>query len=126
MTRRWLVRVGVAVCLAVAAGVGARLTAPRPCPVSLANCEHIRDGMTLAEVEEVLGGPPGTYGSGMVLVAGPGVMSLSDRYEHWWTDEGLLLVRFDQQGRSSGFTFCGGVLFPPPSPLDRLRAWLGW
>jgi hypothetical protein len=126
MTKRWLVWLTCGVCVAAAAGIGTWLQMPRPCPVVLANYERIQDGMRLAEVEAVLGGPPGIYGTGMVMVAGPGVMSLNARYESWWTDEGLLLVRFDQEGRSSGSTFCGGVLLPSPGPFVRLRTWLGW
>jgi hypothetical protein len=37
------------------------LLRPRPCPVNRAAYERIEEGMTLADVEAILGGPPGDY-----------------------------------------------------------------
>ncbi len=55
-----LVVAGVAVVL-VMAGVLVALLGPWPCRVTRANCERIKEGMTRAEVEAILGGPPGDY-----------------------------------------------------------------
>jgi hypothetical protein len=37
------------------------LVGPRHCPVSRTACEQIKTGMTLVEVEAILGGSPGDY-----------------------------------------------------------------
>ncbi len=55
-----LVVAGLAVGL-VMAGVLVALLGPWPCRVTRANCERIKPGMTRAEVERVLGGPPEDY-----------------------------------------------------------------
>jgi hypothetical protein len=54
----------VIVCLAVALLLGGALFAllrPCTCPVTAAAYERIEAGMTRAEVESILGGPPGDY-----------------------------------------------------------------
>jgi hypothetical protein len=67
------------------------------------NCTAIRPGMTLNEVEDLLGGPPGDYGwlwfgsSAMTLegvVAPPGSTEMV-----WLNDDKRIEVYFDKQGR---------------------------
>ena len=59
--RRRLLLFGLGAAAAVlAGGVFLRAQLPRP-GVTVANYQRIRDGMTVAEVEAILGGPPGTY-----------------------------------------------------------------
>jgi hypothetical protein len=57
--RKWLVG-SLAVAL-VLVGALQPLLVPRPCLVTKAACERIEKGMTRAEVEAALGGPPGDY-----------------------------------------------------------------
>lgn len=48
-----------------------------------------------------------------------------DRQKAWVTDEGMVIVSFDEDGRYDGGSFIGpGVR--TPAPLDRLRLWLRW
>jgi hypothetical protein len=63
----------------------------------------IRPGMTLQQVEDLLGGPPGDYGlfwfgSGMMtqegVIAPPGSTEMV-----WFNDDQRIEVHFDKQGR---------------------------
>jgi hypothetical protein len=119
------------------------LLPPLKSPVTRAAFERIRPGMTLAEVEEVLGGPPGHYETGEVdldLSRGTGeffnihlsmeVLLGKRQFRHeWWKgDEGLAWVCFDEQGRVVTKEFTPGRRVPS-SPWERVRLWLkrlGW
>jgi hypothetical protein len=93
--------IGVAVGLLLV-GTLLPIVLPRPSPVTLAVFERIEQGMTRAEVEGVLGGPPGDYrtrptsrvwislGEGGSMVA----MGFRSR-ETWEGDEGSIEVTFD-------------------------------
>jgi hypothetical protein len=71
--------------------------------------EDIRFGMTLTEVEDVLGGPPGDYGrsKGEILDSVCG-SSLSNAIEvdpngkNWLASEFAITVCFDDEGRVTG------------------------
>jgi hypothetical protein len=64
-------------------------------------CDRVQPGMSLAEVEAILGGPPGNYtgfffgtdASITLTVAG------SSNRKQWTGTRGVLLVFFDDQGR---------------------------
>jgi hypothetical protein len=45
----------------VLTGVLVALVMPRHGPVNRTACERIEKGMTVAQVEQILGGPPGDY-----------------------------------------------------------------
>jgi hypothetical protein len=90
MNRRRLLLVGFA-STAAALGIGVCLLWPRDRPgITRANRERIREGMTLAEVEAILGGPErdATQRLGMGLTM-----------RCWEADDLLLDVVFDQQDR---------------------------
>jgi hypothetical protein len=53
--------VGLLAVALVLCGAFFALVGPRHCPVNRAACERIKEGMTQAEVEAILGGPPGDY-----------------------------------------------------------------
>jgi hypothetical protein len=53
--------VGLVAVGLVLAGLLLPLVMPRHCPVNRAACEKIKVGMTLAQVEQILGGPSGDY-----------------------------------------------------------------
>src|SRR5262245_21451380 len=81
-----------------------------------ANVRHIRPGMTLAEVEALLGGPA-TRTFDMRQEA-PGE-KLGFRWLRKWVDEGARLeVQFFEDGRVMA---AGGYGRPQPGPLARLR-----
>jgi hypothetical protein len=65
------------------------LTAPsRRSGITKENFDRIRDGMTEAEVEEILGGPPGTYTDRLVVVPMEGTS-----FRRWWVGhEGVITI----------------------------------
>jgi hypothetical protein len=103
--------------LATAGVLGAYgMMRPRP-GVTRANCERIRDGMTLRQVEDLLGGPP-TY------TDEPGGTTFTDYSKlpterAWLAAEGTVTVRF-MQGRVQSCRWQQRPL------LDRLRRLLPW
>jgi hypothetical protein len=123
MNRRLLL-LGLAAVL-VLLGVGVLALWPRRPAITRANAEKIQMGMTLAEVEELLGGParnesnmPDNF--------------INDAFEfhdcarpfedkRWASPAYVVIVEFDDSGRVTGhfiFDFHGESL------LDRLRRWL--
>ena len=81
------------------------------------NVRRLRPGMSLAEVEGLLGGPA----AGQLRDARrlPGL---------WWQREWhegseVVVVQFFADGRVMSATGRGR---PQPGPIARLRAWLGW
>lgn len=128
MKNRRIAWAGVVVLLALAACLAAWLWLARPGTVRLANHWHLQGRETLAEVEAILGGPPGDYST---TPGNPGATRfrlntrVGDRSRIWISDEGIVIVHFDEEGRYDGSTQYGpGVC--TPGPLDRLRRWLGW
>jgi hypothetical protein len=119
MTKRRLVWAAVAVCLALVVG-WATWPVPQRDPVNRANIKRIRAGMTRAEVEAVLGVPPGDYTTIFDL---PRSCISGRRLDGWWiSNSGELFVDFSPDGlvEKTDFRPFGRSL------LDRFRAWLGW
>jgi hypothetical protein len=122
-------RVLVLVMLAAAglAGyVGWLWLAIPPHRINVATFRGIQHGMTLAEVEAILGVPPGDYRD---RTAGWPVGALFLRNDEdqpvkqeWHSDEASIGAYFNKQGRYVGG---GCVNFEPPTLFQRLRAWLG-
>jgi hypothetical protein len=81
------------------------------------NVRRIRPGMTLAEVEALLGGPASdTFEMPAEFPA--------YRWQREWRGEGAAVdVQFTADGRVMA---AAGRGHPKPGPLARLRAWLGW
>jgi outer membrane protein assembly factor BamE (lipoprotein component of BamABCDE complex) len=95
-----------------------------------AHCRQINKGMTRAEVEAILGGPPGVYcteyvGYGFVVQVGDCGFVDGDTVGTWVGNEGVISVGFDKQGRAKWLVF-EEASRPPPSPSLAywLRAWL--
>jgi len=86
---------GVAVFL-VLVGTLFPVLLPRPSPVTFTNYERISTGMTRAEVEQILGGPPGDYRTRPVLTLLPSGGGL--RWAVWQGNEGTAEVSFDRSG----------------------------
>lgn len=97
-------------------------TGPR---INQASFDLIQEGMTEAEVVQILRGPPGDYGPGeeLPLVT----VEISDRttYRRWSADDFSINVAFDQGGRV--FAKWPGTstkrIAVPESLLGKLRRW---
>jgi hypothetical protein len=85
------------------------------------NVKRIRPGMTLAEVEALLGGPATWV---MDMWEGQGGAGLGYRWLRYWRAEGATVdVQFRADGRVMA---AGGGKRSRPGPLARLRSLLGW
>jgi hypothetical protein len=91
-----------------------------------ANARRIRPGMTLEEVEALLGGPAGLE---YPLVEWSGRTPKRWQVERWgreWTGTaGRVVVSFGRDDRVEDSEFCPASP-APPGFLTRLRAWLDW
>jgi hypothetical protein len=77
--------------------------------ITFERMSDIQQGMTLAEVTAIIGGPPGDYtgGDAITYMRGSVGEDSSVFYEgtNWWGREGMIQVQFDQYGRveSAGY-----------------------
>lgn len=125
---RWLL---AALCLLLAADLGLLALRLSPSPINAASLDRIRPGMTRAEVEALLGGPPGDYRRrgavyDALAVVVPDGQPEADKYtsegtEEWLGDRMLIAVRFDRGDRVE---LAYGVLPDPPAWYRALRRWL--
>ena len=117
--RKWWWTTPLAVFLLLA---GALLPALHPPPqkVTEANSERIKPGMTRAEVEAILGGPPGDYRTRPTQT----VDIWMAEGEAWFGDEGDCIVAFDR-----GVAVAPAFFYPHEpvrlSPLSRFLWRLG-
>jgi hypothetical protein len=136
------------VVLAVLVAVGAFVLWPRPDRITRENCERIREGMSLAEVEAILGGPPGDYRTVLTqwdsngeaylshppvydpgCAGNPSVPIPVSEPAMWEGNTGIAFVDFSTQGAESP-TF-HKTCEVPQSRLDNLlwrakRQWRKW
>jgi outer membrane protein assembly factor BamE (lipoprotein component of BamABCDE complex) len=90
----------IPVVLAVAAIITAVVfysTSPRRPTASQADCDRVQVGMTRAQVEHVLGGPPGDYRTRDSFTRNVGLYYVF--WDEWKGDGGMILVEFDGNGR---------------------------
>jgi hypothetical protein len=99
--RKWLILGAIAAVLFFTGIVIALLLPRSESPVNSTNVARIQLGQSEAEVEEILGGPPGDYRRGsrsmtfdVALDAIP-----PNVLKRWRGDEGLALIQFDPDGR---------------------------
>src|SRR4051812_29388784 len=121
--RRWLL-LGMLVAAAVVAA-GLWLNQPPRSAINAENAAKIEIGMTLAEVEAVLGGPARDettgpvndviFGGELMLPGGPSAEWVSDEYRVW--------VWLDSEGRVDLYSD-SPVQRLPETPLEKLRRWL--
>jgi hypothetical protein len=124
MTRRKkLLSFGISAGLVVVVYFAFRTSAPKH-NINGASFEKIKQGMTLAEVEAILGGPAGDYTTRPTISECDGRLGPGDK--EWVSDDAAISVWFDPKG---------GILDASVSPvfrrndltwLERLRTWLGW
>jgi hypothetical protein len=121
MRKLWLALLGVALVLA---GGTFPLLFPRPGRVTEAAFERIEPGMTQAEVEAILGDPPGDYETGrrgLVLnLYGNGVLMEGGRLEQWGGDEGFIQVGFGEED-----TVLWTQFVPAGRRWNLIEEWLG-
>jgi hypothetical protein len=96
--------------------------------VTEANARRIRAGMTLAEVEAILGGRYSELILGRpcrVAAASGHTLPPTSWTACWDSDSGVAFVNFDRGDQVKGVVFMPSEADGPP-PFSRLRAWLGW
>ena len=128
MRKRLFILAGVALAAAVivlsALEVHAyRQKGARGRPIDWEHFERIKAGMSRAEVEAILGGPPGDYHTENIFYCSFGV-TFEGRFEWWSGNEGAILIRFDEQDRVQRHVFMDAMSLPPPPLAARVRAWL--
>jgi hypothetical protein len=131
--RRVLIVVGILVAVAAIAGAGLEFRARNDRLAKLArgrliDPEHfgrIKMGMSRAEVEVILGGPPGDFNTEPVLYAGAaGTFGHAwTRWEYWYADEGQIRVAFNERATVQFCTYSDGVK-ATPTLAECIRAWL--
>ncbi len=122
--RRFLLIAGVLVCLASSlwwyTGVA---------EIRWANYSKVTEGMMRAEVESLLGGPPGDYSSRSIrlrrILNFEGGSFRSATWSQWISNQSRYTVHFDNAGRVAG-KIADGVTPPPPlidllTTLQRIR-----
>jgi hypothetical protein len=85
---------------------------------------EIREGMTLAEVEVILGVPPGHYGARRVRVAAPANVLPDDCCRNWSTSDFAIRVYFNPGDGRVAFVRKPAVI-PEQTFLDGLYRLLG-
>jgi hypothetical protein len=105
----WLVGVG-AICVVVVLVV---VYVRARCLLSIdqETCDRVQPGMSVADVEAILGGPPGNY-TGLFFkndVCIPLTVGGSTSRKQWTGTRGVLIVFFDEQDKVTT-----SVYFPPP------------
>jgi hypothetical protein len=91
--------------------------------INLASFEKIKKGMTLAEVEAILGVAAGDYATEPTTSHCNGWWGPGDK--EWVGDEGVISVWFDPQGKIMDKDFSPVSLRPGLNWFERLQMWLG-
>jgi hypothetical protein len=120
MKKRWFIT-GVAVLLAVVIGVG--FLCSRPHRINQAGFDRITEGMTLREVEEILGRPPGDYTDRRLpdFAMLDGHLDRWEMAEVWLSDEGVVVVVFDKDCRVARKAFIPEGEWPERPWMERIR-----
>jgi hypothetical protein len=126
MRRRFLQLISATALLVLAATL-TWIFWPRPQLIP-GGFEKVKVGMTLAEVETVLGGPPGVYCSDRAYAnyTTSGVKGKRDSsiIHEWVGAENCIAVWFNADGQSTGL-WHGRTLYTP-GYFDRVLGWFGW
>jgi len=123
--KRLLLIVGYLTAMLLATYGILRLTAPRP-KLTLDNMEAIEHGMTLQEVEKILGAPAGNYSSMRDAEAADLPQCYDKPGDKIWVDDQMWLgVRFDETGKVTTYDYYRHRRNQDKTFLDHLRRWLG-
>jgi hypothetical protein len=93
--------------------------------IDRAHFDRIKEGISRAEVEDILGGPQGYYSTETVFScvhAPPPALGGGDRWETWIGNDGEINVVFDEQDAVRWRDFAPPIR--PSSVAGRLLAWL--
>lgn len=130
MRKRLPVLVGVLFVLVAGAGL---VTAWfRSCflsnSINLENFAKIQPGMSESDVEAILGALAGDYSSGWVKILPPAAEVVGcwspPVKKAWITDEGCIVVFFDESGKVVSAQFWEPIVLEE-SLLEKVRRWLG-
>lgn len=132
--RRFVIFAAIVLVLAVVGGLVWMLIAPVLSPGKMLNVggfAQIKAGMTQAELEALLGGPPGNYGrhaNGTSMMTLEGFETPPDAREEIWCDDSTRFeIYFDANGRVVAWHRRAGYSQEPlPGLFDRIRDWLGF
>jgi hypothetical protein len=108
--------------------LGALVLWPRPDRLTRENFERIKEGMSRAEAEAMLGGPPGYHADGPVgypngyLPADLQGFPPGHTSETWLGDSGIVEVVFDPHGRVAWRQWSPSERDPETSRIE----WLRW
>ena len=92
--------------------------------------ERIQSGMSLVDIEQIVGLPPGDYSPGQPFaVAAQAGGQTGLQWRNWAGKRWIISVAFDQEGRVSHATLVERKATSPTKDHEtswqRLRAWLG-
>ena len=125
--KRWLaLYVGGPALLGTLAAIGNSWMAKPTPAVSIENAERIRLGMTLNEVAEILGGPPGDYGPGEAIPFESNLRGDRDYLgaeRTWLVGNQGIAVNFDRKGKVLSVRALLDVQRHRLTILDKIRAW---
>jgi hypothetical protein len=124
MTRRRLLLLALLVALVLVGGAAWGLWS-RPSSITLENAAKLHNGMTLMEVETILGGPSRDESTGPLNLDFTGSMPNEKFHCRWISNEVLILVCFDTEDRVIYAEFEPVHLLPVESLFERFRRWLG-
>ncbi len=117
MSRRvFLLGLGLALVALGLAFTDWALTPPQAPGITEANARRLRPGMTLEQARVILGKP------GNCITGRIGLSIRRPETWLWISAEGAVMINCDATGRIERVIWAQE---PQPSPLDRLRTWLG-
>jgi hypothetical protein len=128
--RRWFTRLGLAV-LAVVVGLFLwwQFGGSKQRRLNAERFAEVRVGMTQAEVEQILGGPPGDYGrhqGGVTRMTAEGYDPRGSVLKYWFDDSTRLEIAFDAQDRVVGTHKRFSWRREPAPPDSQLQAFIRW
>jgi hypothetical protein len=132
-TGRWVIAgLGLAVFLLFGL-ISLVFLVPMPVPkplvrVNQAQFQRIAEGMTEAEVEDLLGGPPGDYTWGRTYVICDSMASYAmfdgEEVEEWRSDDAIIRVYFGPEGTMVRKKSEDFLWMPPPTIAERVKDWV--
>ena len=127
MTRRRVLLLG-AVAVVAALVVAVWMVWPRPSAITEENAAKIQLGMTLEQVETILGGPQRDETVGVCVLSEPVVAAPGEFFApdsaHWWTGSECCIVVWFANGRAGAVRHYDVLLPADETLIQRLRRWM--